>query len=49
MSNAKINVMVGDRVEVELSIYDLNNGRIIRRISGRQVNNNNNNNQKKKK
>lgn len=49
MSNAKINVMIGDRVEVELSIYDLNNGRIIRRISGRQINNNNNNNQKKKK
>lgn len=35
MSNAKINVMVGDRVEVEMSVYDLNNGRIVRRITGR--------------
>lgn len=33
MSNAKINVTVGDTVEVSLSPYDLSKGRIIRRIN----------------
>lgn len=36
MTNAKINVTVGDKVEVSISAYDLSQGRIVRRINTTQ-------------
>ncbi len=33
MTNAKINITVGDKVEVAMSVYDLSQGRIVRRIN----------------
>lgn len=33
MTKNKINIMVGDKVEVSLTVYDLSQGRIVRRIN----------------
>lgn len=49
MTNNKINIMVGDKVEVSLTIYDLTQGRIVRRINTNTKKTNTFSNKKKKK